>query len=233
MKELLKNLFIKYNIEFDEEKLNQLEIFYQMVIEKNQVMNLTNITDEKDFAIKNILDSVLPINTIKENLTLVDVGAGAGFPSIPLKILRPDIKIKMIDSLNKRVEFLKSVIQKLNLKNIEVIHTRAEDYAKLKREHFDVCVARAVAKLNTLLEYCLPLVKVNGIMIAYKSLKAEEELEEAKNALNILGGKVINLQSVFIKEMESIRINIIIKKEKQTPLTYPRGKNLAKTKPII
>ena len=139
----------------------------------------------------------------------------------------------MIDSLNKRVEFLKSVIQKLNLKNIEVIHTRAEDYAKLKREHFDACVARAVAKLNTLLEYCLPLVKVNGIMIAYKSLKAEEELEEAKNALNILGGKVINLQSVFIKEMESIRINIIIKKEKQTPLTYPRGKNLAKTKPII
>ena len=233
MRELLKQLFVKYNIEFDEEKLNQLETFYQMVIEKNQVMNLTNITDEKDFAIKNILDSVLPINTIKENSTLVDVGAGAGFPSIPLKILRPDIKITMIDSLNKRVEFLKSVIQKLDLKNIQVIHTRAEDFAKLKREQFDVCVARAVAKLNTLLEYCLPLVKVNGIMIAYKSLKADEELNEAKNALNILGGKVMNLQSVFVKEMDSIRVNIIIKKDKNTPLMYPRNKNLAKSKPLI
>ncbi len=232
MKELLKNLFNKYNIECDDDKLNQLEMFYQMVIEKNQVMNLTNIIEEKEFAIKNILDSVLPINTIKENATLIDVGAGAGFPSIPLKILRPDLKITMIDSLKKRVEFLKNAIQILKLKNIQVIHTRAEDYAKLKREQFDVCVARAVARLNTLLEYCLPFVNKNGIMIAYKSLKADEELEEAKNALNILGGKVINLQSIFVKEIESMRVNIIIKKEKQTPLLYPRNKNLAKLKPI-
>ena len=232
MKELLKNLFNKYNIEYDDEKINQLETFYKMVIEKNNVMNLTNITEEKEFAVKNILDSVLPINVIKENATLIDVGAGAGFPSIPLKILRPDLKITMIDSLNKRVEFLKNVIQQLNLKNIQVIHTRAEDFAKLKREQFDTCVARAVAKLNTLLEYCLPLVKVNGIMIAYKSLKAEEELEQSKNALNILGGKVLNLQTMFVKEMQSIRVNVIIKKEKSTPLAYPRDKNLAKTKPI-
>ena len=233
MKDILRQLFGKYNIECDDEKLNQLEMFYNLVIEKNQVMNLTNITNEKEFAIKNVLDSVLPINTIKDNATLVDVGAGAGFPSIPIKILRPDINITMIDSLNKRVDFLKSVIQKLNLKNIQVIHTRAEDYAKIKREQFDVCIARAVAKLNTLLEYCLPLVKIDGIMIAYKSLKAEEELKESKNALNILGGKVINLQSVFIKEMESVRVNIIIKKEKKTTQIYKRNKNMLKTKPII
>lgn len=232
MIEILKNLFNKYNINYDDEKLSKLRKFYKLVIEANQVMNLTGITEEKEFAIKNILDSVLPLNTIPKNSTLVDVGAGAGFPSVPIKILRPDLNIVMVDSLNKRVKFLNSAIEKLNLQNITAVHSRAEDFAQKNRERFDVSVARAVAKLDTLAEYCLPLVKVGGLFIAYKSLKAEEEIIEATKCLDTLGGKVSHLQNVMVKEIDSIRINIVIKKVKQTPLMYPRGKNLPKTNPI-
>ena len=233
MIDLLKTLFEKYHIEYDDEKLKKLEQFYNLVIQKNQVMNLTNITDEKEFATKNILDSVLPINMIPLGATVVDVGAGAGFPSIPLKILRPDLNITMVDSLNKRILFLKEVCNALKLNNIYAIHNRAEDFAKTNRESYDICVARAVARLNVLCEYCLPLVKVGGKMIAYKSMKAEEEIIEAQNAINIMGGKIQNLQNVLVKEENSIRVNIIIHKQKNTPKEFPRGKNLAKTKPII
>lgn len=229
---LLKDLFEKYSINYTESQLNQLYKFYKIVVEKNEVMNLTNLTDEKDFAVKNILDSVLPINIIPQNAKVVDVGAGAGFPSIPLKILRPDLNIVMVDSLNKRINFLNDVIQKLKLSNIIAVHSRAEDFAKDNREKFDVSVARAVAKLNTLAEYCLPLVKVGGKFIAYKSLKAEEEIAESGKALELLGGKIHQLQNILVKEIESVRINIIIKKFKNTPLVYPRTKNLPKTKPL-
>ncbi len=233
MIDLLKTLFEKYHIDYDDEKLTKLEKFYNLVIQKNEVMNLTNITDEKEFATKNILDSVLPINMIPFGATVVDVGAGAGFPSIPLKILRPDLKITMVDSLNKRILFLKEVCNHLKLDNIYAIHSRAEDFAKTNRESFDICVARAVARLNVLCEYCLPLVRVGGKMIAYKSMKAEEEIIEAQNAITILGGKIFNLQNVLVKEENSIRVNIAISKQKNTPKEYPRGKNLAKTKPIL
>ena len=212
--------------------LEKLEKYYNLVIEKNQVMNLTNITEPREFAIKNILDSVLPINAIPPKSSVIDIGAGAGFPSIPLKILRPDLEVVMVDSLNKRVNFLKEVISKLKLKNIVALHTRAEDFAKTNRENYDFAVARAVAKLNTLCEYCLPLVKVGGQMIAYKSMKANEEILEAKNAIDILGGKVTHVQNVFLKEIDSIRTNVVIKKVKSTPLQYPRGKNLPKQNPI-
>ena len=197
MKQLLKDLFDKYNIPYNEDKIDKLVKFYDLVIQKNEVMNLTNITEYQDFAVKNILDSVFPINLISKNATLIDVGAGAGFPSIPLKILRPDLKIVMLDSLNKRVMFLKDVISRLELKNITAIHSRAEDFAKTNRESFDICVARAVAKLNTLLELCIPFVKIGGKFIAYKSMKAESEIEEAQNAINILGAKIDNLQNLI------------------------------------
>ena len=233
MKQLLQQLFDKYNIEYNDEQLNLLQSFYYIVINKNQVMNLTAITEKSEFAVKNILDCVLPIKTIPQNANVVDVGAGAGFPSIPLKILRPDLNIVMVDSLNKRVEFLKETCQKLKLQNISAIHARAEDFAKLNRESFDVCVARAVAKLNTLSEYCLPLVKVGGIMIAYKSLKAEEEIAQSQKAITTLGGKIVNIQNVFIKEIESIRVNVIIKKIHSTPEKYPRSSNKPKTSPIL
>lgn len=232
MKDEIKQIFTKYNIEYDQNKIEQLVKFYEFVIEKNKVMNLTNIVNEKEFILKNILDSVLPEKYIKQNSSLIDVGAGAGFPSIPLKILRPDLNITMLDSLNKRVVFLNEVISVLNLKNIQAVHSRAEDYAKNQRESYDVCVSRAVARLNTLLEYCLPLVKVGGIFIAYKSLKADEEIIESEKALDILGGNIENKQNVTIDEINSIRENIIIRKKNTTPKKYPRNKNLPKIKPI-
>ena len=233
MEQILKELFEKYNLEYDDSKIAQIIKFYDMVIETNKVMNLTNITEEKEFAIKNILDCILPMKIIPVNSKVLDVGAGAGFPSIPLKIMRPDLDIVMVDSLNKRVNFLKTVIQKLDLKNITANHMRIEDFAVNNKERFDIVVARAVARLNTLLEYSLPLVKIKGKVIAYKSQKAEEEIAEAQNALNILGGKVTELQTVLIKEIDSIRVNIVIEKIKNTPKEYPRGKNLPKLKPII
>lgn len=233
MEQILKELFEKYNLEYDDSKIAQIIKFYDMVIETNKVMNLTNITEEKEFAIKNILDCILPMKIIPVNAKVLDVGAGAGFPSIPLKIMRPDLDIVMVDSLNKRVNFLKTVIQKLDLKNITANHMRIEDFAVNNKERFDIVVARAVARLNTLLEYSLPLVKIKGKVIAYKSQKAEEEIAEAQNALNILGGKVTELQTVLIKEIDSIRVNIVIEKIKNTPKEYPRGKNLPKLKPII
>ena len=233
MEQILKELFEKYNLEYDDSKIAQIIKFYDMVIETNKVMNLTNITEEKEFAIKNILDCILPMKIIPVNAKVLDIGAGAGFPSIPLKIMRPDLDIVMVDSLNKRVNFLKTVIQKLDLKNITANHMRIEDFAVNNKERFDIVVARAVARLNTLLEYSLPLVKIKGKVIAYKSQKAEEEIAEAQNALNILGGKVTELQTVLIKEIDSIRANIVIEKIKNTPKEYPRGKNLPKLKPII
>lgn len=233
MEQILKELFEKYNISYDDTKIAKLIKFYDMVIETNKVMNLTNITDEKEFAIKNVLDCVLPMKIIPINASVLDIGAGAGFPSIPLKIMRPDLDIVMVDSLNKRINFLKTVIQKLDLKNISANHMRIEDYAITHKEKYDIVVARAVARLNTLLEYSLPLVKIKGKVIAYKSQKADEEIAEAQNALNILGGKVTELQTVLIKEIDSIRVNIVVEKLKSTPKEYPRGKNLPKLKPII
>lgn len=233
MEQILKELFDKYQIDYNDEKLEKLNKFYDLVIETNKVMNLTNITEKRDFAIKNILDCVLPMKMIPFGAQVLDIGAGAGFPSIPLKIMRDDLNIVMVDSLNKRIEFLKTVIQKLGLKNIYATHLRIEDYAKMHREEFDVVVARAVARLTTLCEYSLPLAKVGGKVIAYKSQKAEEEILESKNAMNVLGGKVSQLQNVLLKEIDSIRINVVIEKVKQTPNIYPRGKNLPKLKPIM
>ena len=233
MEQILKEFFEKYNISYDDTKIAKLIKFYDMVIETNKVMNLTNITDEKEFAIKNVLDCVLPMKIIPINASVLDIGAGAGFPSIPLKIMRPDLDIVMVDSLNKRINFLKTVIQKLDLKNISANHMRIEDYAITHKEKYDFVVARAVARLNTLLEYSLPLVRIKGKVIAYKSQKADEEIAEAQNALNILGGKVTELQTVLIKEIDSIRVNIVVEKLKSTPKEYPRGKNLPKLKPII
>lgn len=233
MIELLKNLFTKYQIEYTDEQIEKINKYYNMVIEQNKTMNLTRILSEEEFATKNILDSVLPIKIIPKNASVVDVGTGAGLPGIPLKILRPDIKLTLLDSLQKKVNFLKQVVVELDLKEVNCVHARVEDFAKTNRENFDVCVSRAVARLNTLCEYCLPLVKIDGKMIAYKSLKAEEEAKEAQKAIDILGGKIENVQNVIIKEENSIRTNIIISKIKNTPNIYPRGKNLPKTKPII
>lgn len=232
MKSILKDLFKKYKIDISETQIEQFDVFYNMVIEENKKYNLTAITEKNDFAIKHIIDSCLPYALLPDNAKIIDVGAGAGFPSIPLKILRPDLNLTMLDSLNKRVNFLNMVIEKLKLNNAVAIHDRAEDFANKNREHFDVAVARAVAGLNTLSEYCLPLVKIGGKFIALKGSSYNEELESAKNAILTLGGELKNIQIIEVSEIDSIRANIEIIKSKQTPTRYPRGKNLPRLKPL-
>lgn len=233
MEQILKDLFNEYGIKYTDEQLKQLSKFYEMVVETNEKFNLTAITEENDFAIKHILDSVLPMTLLPQNASVIDVGAGAGFPSIPLKILRPDLKVTMLDSLNKRVYFLNEVIATLNLKDITAVHSRAEDYALKNREVFDVAIARAVASLVTLSEYCLPFVKVGGNFIALKGSSLTEELKEATYAITLLGGKQKDIQKIYVKQIDAMRENVIIDKIKPTDKKYPRGKNLPRLKPLV
>lgn len=230
---ILKRLFDKYKIPYTEQMLNQLGQYYQMVIQTNKQFNLTAITDEDEFAIKHILDSVLPNQFLPLNATVIDIGAGAGFPSIPLKIIRPDLQITMIDSLNKRVNFLNEVIKKLELDGTIAVHARAEDYAVNFRGQFDVAIARAVAPLCTLAEYCLPFVKIGGVFIAMKGGNLQEELVQAQNAILLLGGERQTTQEVVVEEIDAKRLNLIVKKIKPTPTKYPRGKNQPRLKPLV
>lgn len=232
MKQLLQSLFDKYKIEYNEEQLKQMQTFYEYVVEENKKFNLTAITEKNDFAIKHLLDCVLPAQLLPLGASVIDIGAGAGFPSIPLKILRPDLKITMLDSLNKRVNFLNNAVALLGLIDISAVHSRAEEYALKNRESFDVAIARAVAGLNILSEYCLPFVKVDGVFVAMKGSNFEQEIDEANNAIKILGGQVDKIQKVKIDEIDSLRANIVIKKVKPTNIKYPRGKNLPRLKPL-
>lgn len=232
MKDLIKSLFEKYKIPITDKMLQRFDIFYNLVIEENQKYNLTAITEKKDFAIKHILDCCLASCLFPEGATVIDIGAGAGFPSIPLKIVRPDLNITMLDSLNKRVNFLNMCIEALDLKDIKAVHSRAEDYVKEKREKYDIATARAVANLSSLSEYCLPYVKVGGKFIALKGSAYAEELEQAKNAINLLGGSLEDIQKINIPELEGKRGNIVIKKIAKAPSKYPRGKNQPRLKPL-
>ena len=211
---------------------NQCDLFiklYNTLIEANNVMNLTTITDWKDVVIKHYIDSCYASKYMPTNSHVLDIGAGAGFPSIPLKIIRPDLDIVMLDSLQKRVNFLNKAISELLLTNIQAIHSRAEEYINVSRETFDVVVARAVANMNTLVEYCLPYVKIGGLFIAYKS-NVDEELSNAEKAIEILGGKVESVEHYKLEDNE--RCLVLIRKIKNTPNKYPRGQNKPRTSPI-
>jgi len=232
MKELLKTLFNKYNISYSEDMIEKLDLFYNIVVEENKKFNLTAITEKYDFAVKHILDCAMVFSVINKDAKIIDVGAGAGFPSIVLKIIRPDLNFTMLDSLNKRVKFLNETVDKLQLANIKAYHDRAEDFANKHREEYDIAIARAVAPLNTLSEYCLPLVKVNGNFIAMKGSAFNDEIKIAQNAINLLGGKIASIQTISIAEMEGERANIVIEKNNKTPQKYPRGKNLPRLKPL-
>lgn len=227
----LKEIFEKYNIELSSEQQNKFAKYFSLLIETNKFLNLTAIVEEQEVVVKHFLDSVLPYKLFKEKATVVDVGSGAGFPAIPLKLVRLDLKICMVDSLNKRVNFLNSVIEELDLKETQAVHSRAEDFANKNREKFDYAVARAVAPLNTLVEYLLPLIKVGGCAVIYKSSKLEEEIVEANKAIDVLGGKIENIEK-FTIENDIERNILIIKKIKSTPTKYPRGGNKPKLSPI-
>ena len=210
---------------------NEFDTYYQELVSYNEKVNLTAITEVNEVFTKHFLDSILSIDAIPMNSKIVDVGTGAGFPSLPIKIVRQDVDLTMVDSLNKRIIFLYMLCEKMKIKSNNV-HARAEDFAKNNREKFDVAVARAVAKLNTLLEYLLPLVKVGGLVIAYKGANLAEEFMDAENALNVLGGKVLKSIRFDLPNGHGERHLLIIEKIKPTDKKYPRPQNKPKTDPI-
>lgn len=205
------------------------EIYSDYLIEVNSHTNLTSITDSEEIKIKHFEDSLSVLPYIKEGNKVLDIGAGAGFPGIPLRIEK-NFDLTLVDSVNKKVNFMNEVIDKLDLSNARAIHTRAEDFAKENRESFDVVVSRAVANMSTLSELCLPFLKVGGIFIALKGPKADEELEAAQNAIKILGGQVKEIERFKIDDND--RVNIIVEKIHPTKKKYPRGKNQAKKNPL-
>ena len=224
----------KIDIKFTEEQLNQFYEYMNLLLEWNEKINLTAITDPSEVILKHFIDSLTINKYIKENSTLADVGTGAGFPGIPLKILRPDLKITLVDSLNKRINFLNEVINKLNLVNIETVHSRIEDFGKDKkyREIFDFVTARAVANLAVLSEYLLPIAKVGGQCVCMKGSSVEEELSNGKNAIKVLGGKIKNIDEFVLPDSDMSRNVIIIDKIKNTPNKYPRKAGIPVKEPL-
>lgn len=215
----------------------QAEMFFNymnLLLEWNEKINLTAITEEKEVIVKHFVDSLTIAKYIPEGASLVDVGTGAGFPGIPLKIIREDLKITLLDSLQKRINFLDVVIKELNLENIETIHARVEEFGKNSkyRESFEVATSRAVANLSTLTEYLLPLVKVGGIAICMKGSSIEEELESSKKAINVLGGKVSNVFEFDLPKTDIKRNIVIVDKINKTPSKYPRKPGMPSKEPI-
>lgn len=223
-------------IELTDKQISQFQLYYEMLIEKNKVMNLTAITEWEEVVDKHFIDSISLIKAadLEGKKTVLDLGCGAGFPGIPLKIVFPQLKITLLDSLNKRILFLQDVIRELGLEEIEALHGRAEDYARKAeyREQYDYCVSRAVANLTTLSEYCLPYVKKGGQFISYKSGKVKEELKEVKKAMFLLGGKVEEVISFTLPETEIERDFVVVRKEKNTPKKFPRKAGLPGKEPL-
>lgn len=220
-------------IKLDDKKINQFNKFYELLINYNKVMNLTGITEYEEVLEKHFYDSLTIAKKVDlNNSTLVDIGAGAGFPCIPLKIVFPTLRISVVDSLNKRMIFLQTVIQELGLKDIKCFSMRGEDFAKEHREEFDYVTARAVARLNILNEICIPLVKVNGYFIPMKGQDGLIEIEECSSAFNKLGAKVDFVDEFYLPKENSKRINIFIKKENKTNPIYPREFAKIKKNPL-
>lgn len=237
MKDRLQKKLDSLSIELTEVQKEQFIKYYEMLVEWNKVMNLTGITEYDEVVEKHFVDSLSIVNVLDMNQvdTVIDIGTGAGFPGIPLKIAFPHLKIILLDSLNKRIKYLNAVIDELGLKDIKTIHGRAEDFAKQKeyREQFDLCVSRAVANLSTLSEYCLPYVKKGGVFVPYKSGDIEEELSNSKKAVQILGGNVEDVIKFQLPGTDIGRSFIKINKVKETAKKYPRKAGLPAKEPLL
>lgn len=230
--EKLKN----HGIELTTTQKEQFQTYYKLLVEWNDKMNLTSITDEHDVYLKHFYDSITPsfYYDFNQEISVCDIGAGAGFPSIPLKIIFPQLKVTIVDSLNKRIQFLNHLAAELGLQNVSFIHDRAETFGKgVYRESYDVVTARAVARLSVLSELCLPLVKKGGQFIALKSSKGEEELEEAQFAISVLGGNVEETYTFELPEGAGERQMFVINKQRQTPKKYPRKPGTPNKTPLL
>ena len=224
-------------IELSEKQIGQFNTYYKMLVEWNEKINLTAVTEQEEVYLKHFYDSITPLfyADIEEGASLCDVGAGAGFPSIPMKIIRPDLKITIVDSLNKRINFLNELTAALGLDKIRLVHDRAEIFGNHKadaRHMFDVVTARAVAQLNVLSELCLPLVRTGGQFIVMKGKKAQQELDESKFALDLLGGELIKVHQLSLPKEESDRYIMIIDKKRKTPKKYPRKPGTPNKSPL-
>ena len=230
-------------LELSEKQLQQFERYFEMLVETNKVMNLTAITEREDVILKHFIDSIAlgQCEYFKKNICLsdktriIDVGTGAGFPGIPLKIVYPCINLTLFDSLNKRIGFLNTVIETLGLTNCEAIHSRAEDGARNPklREQYDIAVSRAVANMAVLSEYCIPFVKEGGFFIPYKTDKIEEELETGKKAIKLLGGKIADVASITLPSSDIKRSFVFINKTTKTPKQYPRKSGIVSKQPLL
>ena len=234
--ELLKLSAAAIGVELNDRQVQQFVKYYEILVEWNSFMNLTGITEYEEVVQKHFVDSLVLSKAIDVNqiTNLIDIGTGAGFPGIPLKIAYPHLKVTLLDSLQKRIKFLNEVVMQLGLENVETIHGRAEDFAKpsMKRESYDICVSRAVANLASLSEYCLPYVKVEGYFVPYKSGKIDEELADARKAVFVLGGKIEDEVKFNLPDSDISRSLIKIRKVLGTPKKYPRKSGLATKEPI-
>ncbi|UQS83019.1 16S rRNA (guanine(527)-N(7))-methyltransferase RsmG [Bombilactobacillus thymidiniphilus] len=228
----------QYDIELTAQQMQQLQQYFQLLVETNRVMNLTNITSEADVYLKHFYDSLMPMfvePALKQAVTLADIGSGAGFPGLVLKIVNPNLQLTIVDSLQKRINFLAQVVQTLGLQNVTLIHARAEEFGRQKkyREQFDYVTARAVANLPVLLELCLPVVKNGGTFIALKGAKAQAELQQSQHALTILGGQVQKVETMELPEQAGQRELLFIEKVKSTPNKYPRKAGTPAKEPLL
>lgn len=236
--EIFAEELANYGFKLSSKQKEQFATYYNKLIEFNKKVNLTRITDKNEVYLKHFFDSITPLlefsDLFKGEKSLCDVGAGAGFPSLPIKILCPDLSITIVDSLGKRLKFLDELVSDLSLDKVTLVHSRAEDAGQNKnlREKFDLVTGRAVARMSVLSEYCLPLAKVDGYLVALKGPKAQDELAEAKNAIEVLGGSVKEVKELTLPDTDDERTLIVVKKVKAAPKKYPRQAGTPNRKPL-